>query len=1078
MTDTAIVSPNGTAPAGRPTTRAVGFSGVAHFDGVLRHDDPDEAWRGYRRDKTIAAMLNDPLIGAVLSGVEMLVRRVDWRVDPADDDEASKEAAEFVRTCLADMTGHWPGDALAQVLTFLGWGWSVLEVTHKQRLGPTGKPPSRFDDGRIGWRKWAIRPQVTRYGWVFDNAGEPIGLIQQDPMTYQRATVPLARCLTFRATSRDNSPEGFTPLRVAYDAWYHKRKLQTVEGIGLERRLAGLPVMYIPGENIAAADAVYLAAQDIVTGIRQDSQAGAVIAGDRDESGNRRQQLELLTGQNAQAADTDAIIRRYANEIVTVFLANVMRTGQDGIGALALAETQSGLFQQAIGAHLDTVADVLNEQAIGPLCRLNGIPVERVPAIAHGDIESADLARLGAYLVSLATAGILHDTPELRAFVHEVAGLPVPEPDELPEMPENAEAEPEPEPEPEPGRQLSEPLRFADVGTYGSRGHQAAFRAFVERTDRHEARIERAVAALFRRQEAAVLERLRAEPARSWQVRFDEAAASLAPFDREEWLAEFRRVIGPFIRGVVDDAAAAALAELPVAFGFDVLDPNVIAFLQDRAQRFAVRVNGTTWDRLTASLADGIRAGEGVDTLAGRVRSVMGARIRSDATTIARSEVLSSYNAGSLLSAKQSGVVQTKTWMCVAGDTRVSGVGVSFAARRRYRGEMIELTTASGRVLSVTAQHPVLTRRGWVAADGVHEGDDLVSDRVGGEWTAPRAGMVPDVDHVPTEIMQSFGAAADIAAQFGTVRRVVDFDREGRQREIEVVPIDGDLSARLEPAYPKRLRQLALELSDLRLGALLADRVPMAGVVAHAATGVSRAGGSDAAGDDVLAVVGGSDDAGFGSTSDRFAGIAQDAADGRLRARPSLGERSQRCPGSVFGNDGGGASVEVVSTNGARHGERGGSHRPSFVGGLAGDSHAPGFGRTAERDPGAAQAQDDSTGRTPEPAGDLLRRRAASVLFGYDRCVSVKRSLGDCHVYDYTTETGWMIANGLVVHNSALDDRTRESHVAAHGQTVGLDEDFVVGGARGPAPGQMGQADVDINCRCSLLFGLTESEEG
>ena len=51
---------------------------------------------------------------------------------------------------------------------------------------------------------------------------------------------------------------------------------------------------------------------------------------------------------------------------------------------------------------------------------------------------------------------------------------------------------------------------------------------------------------------------------------------------------------------------------------------------------------------------------------------------------------------------------------------------------------------------------------------------------------------------------------------------------------------------------------------------------------------------------------------------------------------------------------------------------------------------------------------------------------------------------------------------------AALDDRTRDSHREAHGQQVGIDEDFRVGGAAGPAPGQMGVAEEDINCRCTM----------
>ena len=54
---------------------------------------------------------------------------------------------------------------------------------------------------------------------------------------------------------------------------------------------------------------------------------------------------------------------------------------------------------------------------------------------------------------------------------------------------------------------------------------------------------------------------------------------------------------------------------------------------------------------------------------------------------------------------------------------------------------------------------------------------------------------------------------------------------------------------------------------------------------------------------------------------------------------------------------------------------------------------------------------------------------------------------------------------------SSLDDRVREDHEDAHGQTVALDEDFDVGGCSGPAPGETGCADQDVNCRCVLKYG-------
>jgi hypothetical protein len=57
------------------------------------------------------------------------------------------------------------------------------------------------------------------------------------------------------------------------------------------------------------------------------------------------------------------------------------------------------------------------------------------------------------------------------------------------------------------------------------------------------------------------------------------------------------------------------------------------------------------------------------------------------------------------------------------------------------------------------------------------------------------------------------------------------------------------------------------------------------------------------------------------------------------------------------------------------------------------------------------------------------------------------------------------------VWTSTLDDKTRDTHQALDGEVVGMDEDFISpSGARGSAPGLLGDASEDINCRCSLRY--------
>ncbi|WP_155274431.1 hypothetical protein [Piscirickettsia salmonis] len=44
----------------------------------------------------------------------------------------------------------------------------------------------------------------------------------------------------FRTTSRKGNPEGRSILRNAYQPWYYKKNLESIESIGIERNLVGL----------------------------------------------------------------------------------------------------------------------------------------------------------------------------------------------------------------------------------------------------------------------------------------------------------------------------------------------------------------------------------------------------------------------------------------------------------------------------------------------------------------------------------------------------------------------------------------------------------------------------------------------------------------------------------------------------------------------------------------------------------------------------------------------------------------------------------------------------------------------
>jgi len=69
---------------------------------------------------------------------------------------------------------------------------------------------------------------------------------------------------------------------------------------------------------------------------------------------------------------------------------------------------------------------------------------------------------------------------------------------------------------------------------------------------------------------------------------------------------------------------------------------------------------------------------------------------------------------------------RTSTY-CFVGETLVSPVGsLSCAFKRRYDGDIVIITTSSGKQLKSTPNHPILTARGWTPANEIKPGADVV----------------------------------------------------------------------------------------------------------------------------------------------------------------------------------------------------------------------------------------------------------------------------------------------------------------------------------------------------------------
>jgi hypothetical protein len=403
----------------------IGRTGQQRYGGVFYEEFLPElrGQRGIRAYKEMSE--NDDIIGAILFAVKMLIRNVHWGVQPGGTEEIDEECAVFVESCLYDMEDSWTG-TLSEILSFLVYGWSAHEIVYKRRMGRNRdvRLGSKHSDGLIGWQKLPIRAQDTLYQWEYGTNDDLHGMTQMPPPDFGFITIPIEKLLLFRTEIRKGNPEGRSVLRNAYRSWFFKKRFQEIEGIGIERDLAGLPVLVAPeGVDIWDNDPDIVRtrtlAETLVKNIRRDSMEGIVLPAGWD--------LKLLSTGGKRNFDTNATIDRYDTRMAMTVLADFVLLGHQKVGSFALSDNKTEMFSLAIGAFLDIICEEFNKKAIPYLVDVNGEHfggITDYPELVHGDIETQDLGKLGDYIQKMTGIGVLQPDSGLEDFVRQQAGLP------------------------------------------------------------------------------------------------------------------------------------------------------------------------------------------------------------------------------------------------------------------------------------------------------------------------------------------------------------------------------------------------------------------------------------------------------------------------------------------------------------------------------------------------------------------------------------------------------------------------------------------------------------------------------
>lgn len=115
------------------------------------------------------------------------------------------------------------------------------------------------------------------------------------------------------------------------------------------------------------------------------------------------------------------------------------------------------------------------------------------------------------------------------------------------------------------------------------------------------------------------------------------------------------------ILNLIKSEVLSQVGESSIEVSFDLLNEKALKFLEEKKIKFAIKVADTTHKAIIRELSEVFKLGEGIPELSNRIKNMPEFSMKR-ATVVARTEVISSSNAGTLEGYKESGVVIGKEW--------------------------------------------------------------------------------------------------------------------------------------------------------------------------------------------------------------------------------------------------------------------------------------------------------------------------------------------------------------------------------------------------------------------------------
>lgn len=184
---------------------------------------------------------------------------------------------------------------------------------------------------------------------------------------------------------------------------------------------------------------------------------------------------------------------------------------------------------------------------------------------------------------------------------------------------------------------------------------------------------------------------------------------------------------------------------------------------------------------------------------------------------------------------------------CLPGDALVlSRTAIAGVSKRVFNGDMIVIKTASGRSLTCTPNHPVLTGLGWLPAQEINLGGQVICDG-GREWEPSVDGDSDNVVARIHDVTEAFLSSGEVETR-PVPTSSVHFHGDGTDGEVAIIGADRRLLVERQTPGGKLLKNEKLQTGGESLSGLLAESASTQVLLAPSHTSDGVVGGSDLSG--------------------------------------------------------------------------------------------------------------------------------------------------------------------------------------------------------------------------------------